>query len=101
MAFRWILYSILCGKAKMRAEVLKSPQEMISLNIQGMVYATAKGKKLNIRTFITPHTNEFRLGKLGNKLQAYLALSQASLLGSFQQMILALCVCCRYTKIVL
>ena len=46
-------------------------------------------------------SNEFRLGKLENKVQTYLALLQASLLGSFQRMFLALHVCCRYPEVVI
>ena len=54
-----------------------------------------RGQKLSI----APHTKEFRLGKLENKVQTYLALLQASLLGSFQRMVLAFLVCCRYPKV--
>ena len=78
----------------MRAEVLKSKK-------RDVVHLTVRGEILNIRTSIAPHTNEFRLGKLEKKLQTYLALLQASLLGSFQQMFLALHLCCRYPKVVL
>ena len=46
-----------------------------------MVHLTVRGEILIIRTSIAPHTNEFRLGKLENKVQTYLALLQASLLG--------------------
>ena len=49
-----------------------------------MVHLTVRGERLNIGTSKAPHTNEFRLGKLKNKVQTYLALLQASLLGSFQ-----------------
>ena len=49
-----------------------------------MVNLTVRGEVLNRRTSLAPHTNEFRLGKLESKLQTYLALLQASLLGSFQ-----------------
>ena len=78
----------------MRAEVLKSPK-------RDVVHLTVRGERLNIGTSIAPHTNEFRLGKLEKKLQTYLALLQASLLGSFQQMFLALHVCCSYQEVVL
>ena len=66
-----------------------------------MVHWTVRGEILNIRTSLAPHTNEFRLGKLESKLQTYLALLQASLLGSSQRMVLALHVCCRYPDVVL
>ena len=65
-----------------------------------MVHLTVRDEILNIRTSLAPHTNEFRLGKLESKLQTYLALLQASLLGSFQRMFLALHVCCRYPEVV-
>ena len=66
-----------------------------------MVHLTVRGERLNIRTCIALHTNEFRLGKLENKVQTYLALLQASLLGSFQQMVLALLVYYRYIEVVI
>ena len=59
----------------MRAEVLKSSQDMINLNIRGMVHSTIKCGILNVRTSKAPNTNEFRLSKLENKVQTYLALS--------------------------
>ena len=65
-----------------------------------MVNLTVRGEILNIRTSLAPHTNEFRFGKLESKLQTYLALLQASLLGAFQRMFLALHVCCRYPEVV-
>ena len=49
-----------------------------------MVHLTVRGEILNIRTSLAPHINEFRLGKLENKVQTYLALLQALLIGSFQ-----------------
>ena len=92
LAFHWILYITLRGKAKIRAEVLKSKK-------RDVVLLTVRGGRLNIRTSIAPYINEFRLGKLERKVQTYLTLLQASLLGSFQQMVLALLVCCRYTEV--
>ena len=49
-----------------------------------MVHLTVMGERLNIGTSIAPYTNEFRLGKLKNKVQSYLALLLALLPGSFQ-----------------
>ena len=69
--------------------------------MRDVVHSIVRGEKLNIGTSIVPHTNEFRLGKLKNKVQTNLALLQESLLDSFQQMFLALHVCCSNQEVVL
>ena len=60
---------------------------------------TVRGEILNIRTCIAPHTNEFRLGILENKVKTYLTILQTSLLDSFQQMVLALLGCYCFTEV--
>ena len=89
---------------KIHVMYTKSWTLILSDNLVTINFFNLAVKWLNIRTSIAPHTNEFRLSKLENKVQTYLALlqaSQASLLGSFQPMFLALHVCCRYPEVVL